>query len=145
MKYQSLLSGRRVSVASSLAETAQAIKAALAGPDRARGESESIRLAFSFAEVYERGRVSERVHLLEDCPEPVGDPRFDALLAALAEHLCAEKGTESPAWVGHESRFLDTWWFVAGMKSLEADAIVHSPISFARRGVFLVDGALSYA
>jgi hypothetical protein len=132
-------------VASSLAETAQAIRASLAGPDPARGKSESIRLAFSFIELYEQARASERVHLLEDCPAPVGDPRFDALLAALAEHLCAEHGNESPAWVGDPSRFLDTWWFVAGMKSLEADAIVHSPISFARRGVFLVDGALSYA
>ncbi|HLH69613.1 MAG TPA: hypothetical protein VKY90_11395 [Candidatus Dormibacteraeota bacterium] len=132
-------------MAVSLAETAQAIKASLDGPDRARGESESIRLAFSFIEMFERGWVPDRVHLLEDCPEPVGDPRFDALLAALAEHLCAKHGGESPAWVGDESRFLETWWFVSGMRSLEADALVHSPISFARRGVFLVDGALTYA
>lgn len=129
----------------SLAETAQAIKASLAGADRARAESESLRLAFSFIEVYERAPVLDRVHLLDNCPEPVGDPRFDALLAALAEHLCAQYGSESPAWVGDANRFLDTWWFVAGMKSLEADAFVHSPISFARRGVFLADGALSYA
>ena len=132
-------------MARSLAQTARAIKESLAGPDRARAESESIRLAFSFIEVYERSAVLERVHLLEDCPETVGDPRFDALLAALAEHLCAQHGSESPAWVGQTSRFLDTWWFVAGMKSLEADALVHSPISFSRRGVFLTDGALSFA
>ena len=132
-------------MARSLADTAQAIKASLAGPDRARGESESIRLAFAFIELYEQASVPDRVHLLDDCPETVGDPRFDALLAALAEHLCAEHGIESPAWVGHTSRFLETWWFVAGLKSLEADAFVHSPISFARRGVFIADGALSYA
>ena len=132
-------------MARSLADTAHAIRASLAGPDRARGESESIRLAFSFIKLYERASVQERVHLLEECPETVGDPRFDALLAALAEHLCAERGSESPAWVSHASRFLETWWFVAGMKSLEADALVHSPISFARRGVFIADGALSYA
>jgi len=145
MKCRFLALGKEGGVACSLAETAEGIKASLAGPDRARAESESIRLAFSFVEVYERAQVPERVRLLEDCPETVGDPRFDALLAALAEHLCAERGSESPAWVGHPSRFLDTWWFVAGMKSLEADAFVHSPISFARRGVFLADGALSYA
>jgi hypothetical protein len=132
-------------VAPSLAEAAQAIRASLAGPDRARGESEAIRLAFSFIKSYEQAWVPERVHLLEDCPETVGDPRFDALLAAIAEHLSAEHGSESPPWVGHASRFLETWWFVAGMKSLEADALVHSPISFARRGVFIADGALSYA
>ena len=145
MKCRCLALEEEVGVERTLAETAQAMKVSLAGPDRDRGESESIRLAFSFIELYERNWVPERVHLLEDCPETVGDPRFDALLAALAEHLCAEHGSESPAWVGHSSRFLDTWWFVAGMKALEADALVHSPISFARRGVFLVDGALSYA
>ena len=132
-------------MARSLAETAQAIRASLAGPDRARGESESIRLAFSFIKLYEQARVQSVFTCSRTALRPLVTPRFDALLAALAEHLCAEHGSESPAWVGHTSRFLGRWWFVAGMRSLEADAFVHSPISFARRGVFIADGALSYA
>ncbi len=51
----------------------------------------------------------------------------------------------APAWVEDEYRFLDQWWFVSGIKSLHADAIAHSPISFARRGVFITAGALTYA
>ena len=67
------------------------------------------------------------------------------MLAAIAEYLCAREGWLAPPWVEDQSRFLDQWWFVSGMRSLHADAIVHSPISFARRGVFITSGALSYA
>jgi hypothetical protein len=34
---------------------------------------------------------------------------------------------------------------VSGLRSLHADALVHSPISFARRGVFIAGDALTYA
>lgn len=49
-----------------------------------------------------------------------------------------------PPWVENPSRFLDQWC-VSGMRSLHADAFVHSPISFARRGVFITAGALAFA
>lgn len=128
-----------------LAETARVMVASLLGADRARGEAEAIRLGFSFVEAFERAPPADRPGLLTDCPEKIGDPRFDALLAGIAERLCARTGLSSPAWVGHPSRFLGTWWFVAGLRSLEADALVNSPISFARRGVFISGDALSYA
>ena len=72
-------------------------------------------------------------------------PRYDALLAAIAEYLCAREGLLAPDWVEDPSRFLDQWWFVSGIQSLHADAIAHSPIAFARRGVFITAGALAYA
>jgi hypothetical protein len=53
-------------VPQSLAETLQSIRASLAGQDRARGESESIRLAFLFIELHERARAPERARLLEE-------------------------------------------------------------------------------
>jgi hypothetical protein len=55
------------------------------------------------------------------------------MLAALAEYSCVRHG------------FLEQWWFVPGMKSLHANAMVHRPISFKRRGVFITEGALTYA
>jgi hypothetical protein len=78
-------------------------------------------------------------------PRSTGDACYDALLAAIAEYLCAREGMLAPTWVESPSRFLDQWWFVSGIRSLHADAIVHSPISFARRGVFITAGALTYA
>jgi hypothetical protein len=50
-----------------------------------------------------------------------------------------------PAWVDDPSRFLEEWWFVSGLRSLHANALVHSPISFKRRGVFIGEDSLTYA
>ena len=78
-------------------------------------------------------------------PDTTGDVRYDALVAALVEHVCVRWALPVPAWVEDPDRFLGTWWFVSGLRSLHALALVQSPISFARRGVFILDGALEYA
>lgn len=78
-----------------------------------------------------------RQRLLEERPEWVGDRRFDAYLAALAEHLAVHYGLKVPAWVHEPERFLDRWWFPTRFQSLHAMAIVQSPASFRRRGIFV--------
>jgi len=108
-------------------------------------ESGALRLAFRCVELIERAPVDARQGLVAPQPVPTGDARFDALLAAITEYLCAREGLLAPTWVEDPSRFLDQWWFVSGIQSLHADAIAHSPISFARRGVFITAGALAYA
>lgn len=119
-----------------LAGTAVAIRESLANPGKGRGEAEARRLAFSYVETYEKAGVADRFDLVEARPDSVGDRRFDALLAAIAEHLCAVDLVAGPAWANEDDRFLDRWWFVADLRLLEADALVHSPISFKRRGIF---------
>jgi hypothetical protein len=108
-------------------------------------EPSAMRLAFRFVEVFERASLEDRDRLVRDAPATTGDARYNALLAAVTEYVCARGAIISPAWVDDESRFLAEWWFVSGIISLHADAIAHSPISFARRGVFITAGALSYA
>lgn len=125
----------------SLAEVAVEVATCLAQGD----EASALRLAFRCVEIFERAPAEERDALLSRPPALVGDRRFDALLAAIAEYLCARSGILAPDWVEDENRFLEQWWFVSGIKSLHADAIAHSPISFARRGVFITAGALAYA
>lgn len=46
-------------------------------------------------------------------PQPLGDVRFDALLAAVAEDLCVRAGIRPPAWVHRDERFLHGLWWVA--------------------------------
>ncbi|MGA3147645.1 MAG: hypothetical protein ABSF33_09225 [Acidimicrobiales bacterium] len=108
-------------------------------------EPGALRLAFRCVELVERAPVDERQGLVAPEPVATGDARYDALLAAIAEYLCAREGLLAPDWVEDPSRFLDQWWFVSGIQSLHADAIAHSPIAFARRGVFITAGALAYA
>jgi transcriptional regulator with XRE-family HTH domain len=70
-------------------------------------------------------------------PPSTGDVRFDALLAAIAEDLCVHAGEAPPSWVHDASRFLDRAWWVSGLPSARAAALVHAPASFRRRGVML--------
>jgi hypothetical protein len=124
----------------SIADVAVEIGACLAEGD----EAAALRLAFRCVELFERAPLGEREDVVAHEPISTGDARFDALLAAIAEYLCAREGILAPAWVEDSNRFLDQWWFVSGLRSLHADAIAHSPISFARRGVFITAGALAY-
>jgi hypothetical protein len=75
-------------------------------------------------------------------PEPTGDPRADAYLGALAEHLAATHGIKRPAWSVEPDRFLDRFWFVSEVPGFRALAIAQSPAAFRRRGIFVAKGAL---
>jgi len=105
----------------------------------------AMRLAFRFVERYDRSSPQVRQSMVEREPEPTGSSQFDALLAAVVEYSCVTNGSPPPRWVDHGSRFLDQVWFVANLQSLEPEALVHSPISFSRRGIFVCSGALTYA
>lgn len=95
-----------------------------------------LRLFFEFL----RGAQDEpaRLRLLvAQEPALTGDPRFDALLAAAAEHLCIEQGARPPVWVDGPDRTLPGFWWVSDLPSAKARALVHAPASFRRRGVLL--------
>jgi hypothetical protein len=112
----------------------------------AKGDSSAAtRLAFRFLERYDKSGWETRRRITADAPLTTGSDRYDALLAGIVEFACASHGVVAPLWVNDESFFLNRWWFVSGIASLHADALVHSPISLARRGVFVTQGALEYA
>lgn len=124
-------------------EIAGGVREALAAePPRA---SEAIRVALSLVSVFDHAPPIDREGLVIARPNSTGDPGHDALLASLVEHLCARWNVPTPAWVEDRDRFVEPWWFVSGLTSLHASALAQSPISFARHGVFICDGALSYA
>jgi hypothetical protein len=110
-----------------------------------RDEAHARRLVFRFVESYDKAPPASRPRMIAIEPPPTGDRRFDAFLAAMVEYLCAREFDEAPTWVNTPNRFLDQWWFMSGIRSLEANALVHSPISFKRRGVFITEGSLTYA
>src|SRR3954451_17718495 len=73
----------------------------------------------------------ERLHLLDPAPQSTGDERWDAFLAALAEHLAARDGHGAPDWV--DFRPLRRFWFPFNTAAARADAIVHAPAAFRSR------------
>jgi hypothetical protein len=68
--------------------------------------------------------------------------RVDAALAGLAEHLARHDGWTPPRWAFDEGRYATPWWFVSGVRSWHAAALVESPLAFRKRGVFLTESAL---
>lgn len=108
-------------------------------------EASARRLAFRFIEQFDKADEADRGRMVEVSPLSTGDHRYDALLASVVEYSCIHHGMLPPTWVNDPNRFLEEWWFVSGIRSLHANAMVHSPISFKRRGVFITKDSLTYA
>lgn len=93
------------------------------------------KLVWEFLEEYRWEPGEVQLSLLRDEPTPVGDDRWDALLAALAEHLAAQHDVAPPDWT--ESRVLRRPWFPAELEIQRAEALVWAPAAFRKHGVYL--------
>jgi len=93
------------------------------------------KLVWEFLEEYRWEPAGTQVGLIRGEPRPIGDERWDALLAALAEHLGAQHDLAPPPWT--DSRVLRRAWFPAESAIQRADALVHPPAAFRKHGVYL--------
>jgi hypothetical protein len=90
-----------------------------------------------------RGDDASRAAAIEERPATTGDdPRHDAYLGALAEHISAVHDLSRPAWSIQPDRFLDRFWFVSDVPGFRAVAIAQAPAAFRRRGVFVPERSL---
>ena len=103
------------------------------------------RLVLEFVEEYRWEPLERRASLLDDRPATTGAACYDALMAALAEHLAYHDGIEVPEWAYEAERYLEQWWFPIDLPSVRTDALVHSPAAFRIRGIFIGTGALDRA
>lgn len=95
------------------------------------------RLVVEFLKEYQHEPAGDRLKLLRDAPQITGDDRWDVLLGALAEHLAGREGEPGPGW--SEQRGLRRFWFPFDTPGARAQALVHAPAAFRRRGVFVAD------
>lgn len=75
--------------------------------------------------------------LLHDAPPPTGSQRWDAFVAALAEHLAFHHRLPCPGWTQEPQRSLSSAWFLSTLPAARAAAMETSPASFRRRLIFL--------
>ena len=69
------------------------------------------------------------------------DERIDALLASVIEYLCDEMKIQIPVWLDKIPACREPY-FVSGLESLKATAIVESPLRFRIRKVFVMENFL---
>jgi hypothetical protein len=101
------------------------------------------RLVAEFLEEFRWEPTSARLHLLAEEPSSTDDERWDVFLAALAEHLALRDHHRAPRWA--EKRELMRFWFPFNTPAARADAVIHAPVAFRRRGVFVAPQELEVA
>ena len=106
-------------------------------------ESLRWRLVAEFLEEFRHEPVEGRAGLLADEPNSIGDNHWDVFVAALAEHLAARDDHGAPPWA--EGRRLRQFWFPFNTSAARADALVHAPAAFRRRGIFVAPQELEVA
>jgi hypothetical protein len=123
---------------------AERLNATLAGvAERTRsGEKFTFAVREFLDEFALRGGEAARREAIAERPDPTGEPRWDAYLGALAEHLAVAHRIERPPWSVEPDRFLDRFWFVSDVPGFRAVAIAQAPAAFRRRGVFVPERSL---
>lgn len=96
----------------------------------------------SFFDAVDDVRRSRRFASLKRLYSRSRRTRERALLNATACALAAELG-DAPPWWAMRPLALAEPWFVAGVESLKASALLESPIQFRRNNVFVLGNFLS--
>jgi hypothetical protein len=98
-----------------------------------------------YTSVLRHAGVQAAARMWSSMPRSTGDNRVDAAFAAMAEYLARRDGWPVPEWARLPGREAWPWWFVTDLRGMHPRALVESPSSFRRRGVFITSGALDRA
>lgn len=95
-----------------------------------------------FGMVFQHAGERERAFLVAEEPERF-DVRWDAFLAAYAEHLCYHNGIPAPGWVFAAERHLGRFWFAGKRFPRErAATILTTPAAFEVHGIWFPEREL---
>lgn len=75
-------------------------------------------------------------------PDASCPPEIVALIAGTVLELCRDLGLPAPQWA-HDAKPLSKPWFVSGMESLKATALLESPYGFRSKNIFVQRNFLS--
>ncbi len=87
-----------------------------------------------------RRRYDPRLLVLP--PVETLDARIKALITSTVLFLCTEVGADFPSWA-YRDHFLSKPWFVSGMESLKASAILESPWQYRKNNIFVLSNFLA--
>lgn len=75
----------------------------------------------------------EQAAFLQERPR-LTHTRWDALLAAVVEHIARLHDLPVPGWVDEPERFLATPWVISQNPVTAADSVLYAPGAFIRHG-----------
>ena len=100
------------------------------------GETFRFCMAGFLDEFYGDPSDRSRAARIADDPGLTGEPRTDALVGAIGEHLAIRWNLgDAPEWTCRPERFLDRPWFM-GHERMKGFMLAESPLAFRRRFVF---------
>ena len=101
-------------------------------------EGEKLRFALAgfLDDFYGDADPGSRARRTCDDPGLTDDPKMNALLGAIGEHLAMRWNLGSPPiWANQPTRFLDRPWFM-GPERMKGFLLAESPLAFRRRFIF---------
>ena len=105
------------------------------------GESSWPLHLFNFVDSFRRLPDESLIHMPP--ADNLSNP-LKCLFASTVEALCLNSNLNQPDWC-HGIRRLSDPWFVAGIESLKATALVESPVHFRKRNIFVLGNFLDRA
>jgi hypothetical protein len=94
-----------------------------------------------YTSTLKRGGPGLAAGVFTDRPRPTGSKEVDAAFAALAEHLAARDGWETPQWAMDPASHAGQWYpAVPDIFKEEADQ--ESPPAFRARGIWITSRSL---
>ena len=102
---------------------------------RISGGEDSLMVVREFFDRAGRAERAELEVMIAERPEPTGQLRADALLAAAAEYTAGLSAIACPNWTAEPERFLDRFWFVSTEPGFRARGIAQTPVALKRRGI----------
>ena len=89
--------------------------------------------------------TDQRWALIAEPPASTGASEWDAVLAAVAEHLAFHHQLPCPGWSQEPARCAERAWFLSDLPTQRAWAVETSPAAFRRRNLFIVPADLHVA
>lgn len=111
-------------------QIAQAMREHLAGGR----EHQALRIMLDGVNVLDRLSSPSDIRAFLARPSPLGDHRWDALLAASVAFRARRAGLQAPRWTAVEP--LDSFWWPAGEWATRARTMTRTPIDFKRLGIW---------
>lgn len=125
----------------SLSVTADAVAAALVGDDR----DGALRAVLSLWDLLQAVAPARFEALVGDRPALVGDPPWDAFIAAVVEEACARRAVPAPVWTSDAARFCSPARHLSAVPAVHEIERTTAPAAFRRHGVYVAAAALESA